>query len=208
MCYNSRGVAMRIFNAFKKKPKAPLVAPPPASGLQGPPPPLPPQKIATEELPDFPKYQPKEDKTPELPSLTHEPPKRVEVPKPPRVEPVQHHKEIPDIAHFEAPKHEVMHVDTAPKQVVPEVYHEVVPKPEVPAQAIEGPLYIDIGDYKQILSNVFDIKKSLSGLNTSVASIKELKTKENTAFNSWYRVLNDIKKKCLYVDQTLFESKG
>lgn len=205
---------MRFLNAFKKKPKAPPVPIPKAEPLIPPPP----SPSVHEELPGFPKFEAKVDQTPELPSLSPElAPPSFAVPKPPTGSQAKLDENLPNLSPYELEHEKPIepHVEQkviqkifegpAPKEIVVE-HEEVIPKAHEPP--VHGPIYVSIDDYKKILRNVADIKKSMSGLNVAIAEIRELKTKEATAFRSWQKVLDDMKKKFLFVDLSLFETKG
>ena len=202
---------MRVFNIFKKKPKAQ------ASPKAEPVIPAPPHATAHEELPSFPKFEAKVDTTPDLPSLSPELVPPVNIPRPPRVntfEQPQPDDNIPNISpyeldpkipthHEEKPAIQAVISEPAPVEIKP---HEE-PKKEVPEPA-KGPIYIGIDDYKVLLSNISEIKKSTGALNQAIANIKEVKTKESSTYRSWQRELDDMKKKFSFVDKSLFEKEG
>lgn len=68
----------------------------------------------------------------------------------------------------------------------------------------EKEIYIEMEEYQKVLAEISNIRKSLNGLNIATTSIKELKDKETTAYNSWQKLLDEMKKKFLFIDHSLF----
>ncbi len=223
---------MGIFDAFKRKPRAPLVDSALKEELKIPPPPPPPSaRGVSKELPAFPMFPEQEDKTPELPPLGPEikqAKREPQIPLPPEHESIlefpQLEDKYPDISPYELEQKPSLRVGIAPKPVFEkktivkrvEEEHPVYRKEvsEVgraiykPESFVKKPIFVNVDDYKVLLGDISEIKNSLGGLNLSVAKIKNLKDKEDTEFKNWQLALEDMKKKFLFVDELLFESKG
>ena len=176
-------------------------------------------------------YVPELPKLSEEPSLSQE---EIEIPLPPQAEITTEsnidHTQMPDISpigldepimELEKPMIEPEQPDFGPiiKRDIPkktpiepeiEIIDIAKPAPEEfsPAQHIiesgEKEIYIEIRDYKDVLDEIATIRKSLSGLNVATIGMKELKDKENTAYNSWQKNLEEMKKKFLFIDNSLF----
>lgn len=224
---------MGIFDAFKKKPTAPLGELGLKDELGIPPPPPPPITGVSKELPAFPKFKTEEDKTPHLPPLSFDVKhieKTSEVPKPPWVEsilePPELEKKFPNISPFELePEPSLKEVETKKpelekkalskdEETLEEYPHyeeevgEVKRALHKPEDFVNKPIFADIYDYKVVLKNTVDIKNSLNGLNLSITKTKDLEDKEEIEFKNWQLILDDMRKKFLFVDESLFESKG
>ena len=224
---------MGIFNAFKKKPTAPLGELGLKDELGIPPPPLPPVTGVSKELPAFPKFKTDEDKTPHLPPLGFDVKrieKTTEVPKPPWVEsilePSELEKRFQNISPFELePEPSLKEVEA----LKPELEKKLTPKDKEtleeyphygrvvsevkralhkPEDFVKKPIFVDIDDYNVVLKDSVDIKNSLNGLNLSITKTKDLDDKEEIEFKNWQLMLDDMRKKFLFVDESLFESKG
>ena len=233
MCYNSRGVAMGIFDVFKRKAEAPLgdIALEKDLGLPPPPPPAPPSKPVSKELPSFPKFTAKEDKTPRLPPLSPEnmpAKKEIRVPRPPRIGSIskqlrleKEHPNIspyelepkPKVERFEAPKQRLEEKPILKRVVVEQPHYkkvvsEVRRELHRPESFVKKPIFVNVEDYRTLLGNISEVRKSLSGLKVSITKIENLKSKEDTEYKKWQRILDDMKKKFLFVDESLFKPKG
>ena len=113
--------------------------------------------------------------------------------------------------------------DDAP--LLPETKEEEIPKPPTMAnedddseptpgtyehtytyQGIEGPLFIRSDDFQRVLGRISDTKEILKAQEERMFKINEIKNKEEKKFVLWKNKLEDIQRKMIYVDKTLFEN--
>lgn len=222
---------MGIFDVFKKKQRAPWIEPDSKQELFIPPPPSPAERGMSKELPGFPKYEVREDKTPHLPSFSpdsKQPETSTIIPKLSKVEsaskPLNLEEKFPEISPYALEpeqiqkrvevKRPVSEKKTFVESIFEEKPHyenvvgEVRRSLHEPESFVKKPIFVNINDYKVLLEDVLDIRKSLNGLKISVAKIDSIKEKEDTEYKNWQKILDDMKKKFLFVDEILFESKG
>jgi hypothetical protein len=69
-----------------------------------------------------------------------------------------------------------------------------------------GPLYIRTDDFSQILSNVDNMKKNVSESPNYVYMLKNLKKNTDIEHKNYAKLLEDIQRKLIYVDNLLFET--
>ncbi|MGM5480918.1 MAG: hypothetical protein ACQESE_00760 [Nanobdellota archaeon] len=72
----------------------------------------------------------------------------------------------------------------------------------------KSPVFIKIDDYRKVLDLVDNLKKKTSEVRSTIGEIKELRAKEQDALDFWEQNIDEVDKKILYVDQTLFEPES
>jgi len=114
-------------------------------------------------------------------------------------------------------------------QVVKETYQQLNPRFELPApqkptvaiksfpseeiaerpvSGINNPLFIKLARYKEVLAEISGIKSRLNDSVKTLTRIAEMKNPEDSEFGRWKEKIEDIERKILYVDKTLFEKQG
>lgn len=68
------------------------------------------------------------------------------------------------------------------------------------------PLFIRVGDYREVLQGTANIKSHLKEADSVIQRVNELKDEQEKEFNRWKSIIEDINRKMIYVDKVLFES--
>ena len=69
----------------------------------------------------------------------------------------------------------------------------------------EGPIYIRVDRFRNILSGTSDIKNNLKTANESIIKMDEIDENRDKVFDKWHNVMMDLQKKLIFVDKTLFK---
>ncbi|MFP4119255.1 MAG: hypothetical protein ACLFTH_04340 [Candidatus Woesearchaeota archaeon] len=72
----------------------------------------------------------------------------------------------------------------------------------------KSPVFIKIDEYRKVLDLVDDLKKKTGEVRSTINEIKELRDKEEETLQFWQQKIDDVDKKILFVDQTLFEPES
>ncbi|MBW2970620.1 hypothetical protein KY320_00505 [Candidatus Woesearchaeota archaeon] len=106
---------------------------------------------------------------------------------------------------------------TAPIHFAPEhILHqpaEAVRKPEEPeskpiSYMSQGELFVNASYYQHILNEMDEVSYKIRLLDSTTNKIDELRTTEGEIFKDWQSCLEEMRKKLVFVDAVLFESKG
>lgn len=90
----------------------------------------------------------------------------------------------------------------------PMQYHQTKQQPmafDMP-RASGKPLFVQIDEYNKIIETVNNLKLSIQEAERTLASLKQLKERENEELSRWDDHLNRVKEKLLSIDKRLFES--
>ena len=98
----------------------------------------------------------------------------------------------PDFFHTE-PEHE--EITAGPIET-----HEVMEKP----RSREGPVFVNVGNYKESLSNVNIIRSKIKESIDTLEKLNEIKNSKDNYFEQFRSKLEDLQRKSLYVDKNLF----
>ncbi len=71
----------------------------------------------------------------------------------------------------------------------------------------EGPLFINLSGYKTILLTVDDIRDHLKRANDRLADLNGIKSREDSALEAWHSSLENIQRKMIFIDRSLFEKQ-
>lgn len=84
--------------------------------------------------------------------------------------------------------------------------HEPDKKALVPSHVdTNKPKFIDINDFRSILSNIGYIKGKLKESSDVLERLNDTKLEEDKAFEKWRLELEDVQRKMLFIDKSLFE---
>lgn len=72
---------------------------------------------------------------------------------------------------------------------------------------IEGPLFLNISGFKDIVSDINSIKKDLREGSKILETVLEMKDRQDHRFIKFNEDLQDMESKFMFVDKTLFETK-
>ena len=150
--------------------------------------PIPPES----RLPELPKEDFHDSDIPSFPSLEEE---HEFTPKPPMKEQVDFHlpeKEPmkPAAIHEEEPKHE--HIESVVKR-----------KPL--SRTLKGPGHIRLDRFKETLRNINNIRNDLKKSDEILHNLIKSTGEEGSGFEKWKNSMEDIQKKLIFVDKTLFK---
>jgi hypothetical protein len=69
----------------------------------------------------------------------------------------------------------------------------------------EGPIYIRIERFRNILAGTREIRNNLKIAGQSVGKMDEIDADRDKVLEKWHNVMTDLQKKLIFVDQTLFK---
>lgn len=72
----------------------------------------------------------------------------------------------------------------------------------------ETPVFIKIDEYKDVLDILDLTKAKIKEARSLVEKINELKNAEDSELNAWHNSLDDVEKRVLFIDKTLFEPES
>jgi hypothetical protein len=72
---------------------------------------------------------------------------------------------------------------------------------------LEGPLFVNIVGFKELLEDIDIIKKDLRNGSKILENIIEFKNTQDHKFMKWENSLEEVEKKLMYIDKSLFETK-
>ena len=101
-----------------------------------------------------------------------------------------------------------------PQQIIPETSVPVpeptisTPQPEIQMhkRATDQPIFIEVGQYKNVLGDLGQIKSDLNKAHDALVSLEQDKVEEDKEFNKWHSCLTDMHSKLSMIDKIL--SKG
>jgi hypothetical protein len=151
------------------------------------------------------------------------PPEEGETIEAPMEEPGQ---ELPELPPLEAEKEET-HIESDLPEIKPPAEKGKMPEfPEIPeeepeelpvleeehpaeeeAPAEEGPKFMNVSSFGEIMAEADSIKQSLKEVDMSVKALDELKKQEEAEFQRWRSQLEDVEKKLSYVDKVIFKGE-
>jgi hypothetical protein len=82
---------------------------------------------------------------------------------------------------------------------------EEKPTEETEVKPREGPIYLKIDRYKDVLREISKIKADFEKSEDILSSMVEIKTREDRELENWKHGLEGIRKKLTFIDATLFE---
>jgi hypothetical protein len=85
---------------------------------------------------------------------------------------------------------------------------EEIPKLEPREYNHNKPLYIKADNFQRILGRILTSKEALKICEEKLYAVSEVKAKEDVKMKLWKNKLEDIQRKIIYVDKTLFENEG
>lgn len=164
-----------FFKFGKKKEQFPSF-----SDLDIPPPPLPseadiPQPIAEEDHPPS-----------ELPEI-----------KPSEFENMPHFEEFPELPPIESvPEEKEPELTLAQKEEM---------RGELEAKEITQPIFVKSSQFKNVLFEINSIREKLKESETILSDLEDIKEDRESQFKKWNSQLEDIQKKLMLMDKTLFK---
>ncbi len=106
----------------------------------------------------------------------------------------------------EAPAAAVPEVKARVQKEVKAEERKAEPKPIKPMT--ESPLFIEVDTYSTFLDEISRLRIKLQLLDGIVTKIDNMREKEETELNKWHQNIDDIRKKLLFIDDAIFESRG
>ncbi len=73
---------------------------------------------------------------------------------------------------------------------------------------VNGPLFVEINDYKRVLNAVDDIKRNSTESQDFILKLDEFNDKKHTEFEKWKKTIQYINTKLQFVDNTLFNKEN
>ena len=69
------------------------------------------------------------------------------------------------------------------------------------------PIFVEVDDYRKVLDYVAGIKTDIKDSENILTRLQDIKTSKEKEFEKWRNFLEDVERKLLYVDKTLFEEQ-
>lgn len=69
------------------------------------------------------------------------------------------------------------------------------------------PIFITIDNYEKSLHNIIDIKANVKEFSEIIYRIENLNDSQNSTYTNFHNMLEEIQRKLIYVDNTIFEKK-
>lgn len=79
-----------------------------------------------------------------------------------------------------------------------------IEKPKV-SKPIVKTKFITISEFRNIQSIINDAKSNLKGIDVFFSELAQVKSDKDKEYTGWYNALQDIQRKIMFVDKTLFE---
>ncbi len=70
---------------------------------------------------------------------------------------------------------------------------------------VKKPIFVGIENYKYMIDEVGLMKNTLKEAEDTIVRVSEFKEDEDKSFDSWQSQIEDIQKKLIYADKTLFK---
>jgi hypothetical protein len=144
-----------------------------------------------EKAPSFPEI-PKEDIPEKIPDLE-------EIPEPPKIKPVQV-QESPQIG--EVPEH-IPQLEGFESEPFVENAKETIVK----HRTASGPLFVRMDKYKVLLSDIENMKNNFKQNENIYTRLNDYRVEQDKKFELFHESLEDIQRKLLFMDKTLFEAE-
>jgi hypothetical protein len=76
-----------------------------------------------------------------------------------------------------------------------------------PADSLSSsPLYLEVNSYRgSVLKGIMSIKTELNGFDELLSSLGKIETQESSMLREWYFKMEDVQKKLMSMDKTLFK---
>ena len=68
----------------------------------------------------------------------------------------------------------------------------------------DGPVFVSVQDYQEILNSVNSIKSKLGEVDDTFHKLTQIKTGQEKELEEWRKSLEDVQRKLTYVDEVLF----
>ena len=91
----------------------------------------------------------------------------------------------------------------APIVDIPEM-PELPDIPEIPNKT-DGPIFVKSRDYQEVIGKIGKIKDNVQHTEEIFKRMNEIKNEKDKVFTEWKRSLEDIQRKLIYVEKSLFE---
>jgi outer membrane biosynthesis protein TonB len=138
------------------------------------------------------------------------------LPKPPQLMPVgeQQIPEVPEITdvpdsipELELPEPPIEHEEQQgqPEQVITQPEHVVEQAEEPREKPLTGPVFLRMEQFREAMKGLHRSKEALRSANTHFDNITSIKNDQDKLFESLRLIVEDMERKLLYVDKTLFE---
>lgn len=81
-------------------------------------------------------------------------------------------------------------------------------EPEPVMAETRGPLFVKIDDYKAILHGISVVKNNVDEANNIIKRLGTIRTEKDKEFEKWKSKLEDLNRKLVYIDKTIFEASA
>jgi hypothetical protein len=167
------------------------------------------EDFAPPELPNLEGGQQSDFQTPQLPEPLPDSSKSMEELAPPELLPLENDfpkkKEplsFPDVA-FQKNYNTEERIGTRLDEMIPEANVQEETFTETIAYPA-GPMFINMRNFKEVIQNINSMRVDLKKSEDGIGIILDLKANKEVEFERWGKTLEDIQKKLMYADKTLF----
>ena len=118
--------------------------------------------------------------------------------------------ELPSFSNRDEEYRSEQEFEEAPISALPARFEQPTPKPPKPQKEkkiTEQPLtkFITLNEFKSIQNGINDSKSSLKGIDSFFSDIDSAKANQDKKYEGLYNSLQDIHRKILFIDKTLFK---
>ncbi|MBU0461221.1 MAG: hypothetical protein KJ574_01405 [Nanoarchaeota archaeon] len=183
-----------------------------------------PEDIESEEPSTFPEMPAEEEalseEGPMFPDTVEEVPEKIpdleELPEPPSFRPRHEVKEIkplgfPPVSKSAAPK--IPSPSSLPTRIPQLEGFPTAPfippeKPRLVRQRVaQGPLFVRMDEYKEFLDDIERMRNDFKENENIYVRLNDYRTEQDKHFEKFHEALEDVQRKLLYIDKTLFEAQ-
>jgi len=77
--------------------------------------------------------------------------------------------------------------------------------PRIKRHKVQGPLFVKVDDYRRIMADLDLILNDLKESNNLIVRLNSIKNGLDTQFDRWHSEMEDLQRKLVFIDKTLFE---
>lgn len=97
----------------------------------------------------------------------------------------------------------------ASKSSKPKIGVKMVETPELKPKPskIEKPIFVSVTHYRKVLGDITNIQLECENCSIIIDSVSSVRNQQDTSYNNWRSKMEDLQRKFLFMDKTLFEKK-
>lgn len=93
-----------------------------------------------------------------------------------------------------------------PKEIEKPIIAEHEEGLEIMRRMPAAPLFVHVDNYQQLINNISSIRNSLKDSDNIFLRLNEIKNTQNSTFEKFRNTLEDVERKLIFIDKSLFEA--